>query len=140
MAGAVPEEVQQAIVAAQSRAGWQAPGAWAIGLARFAGFPDENGVVSADAAVLDAWFPTVNCGQNNGAAAIVAEAVGHTAGSASYRLDASALEKIQNVFAPLWAERHSHPNLRALSAVAEAARSQKSATLGAPRSCGDLYR
>ena len=60
MSGTLPDSVSTAISDAQARPGWQAPGAWAVGLARFAGSPNEDGSVPADATVLDVWYPTVN--------------------------------------------------------------------------------
>jgi len=116
-------EFQRLVGEVEAQPGYQRPAAFALGIARYAGRA-EDGAPSADAAVLDVLYPAVNRDENHGAAAAVAKVVGHTAGSASYRLDAEQLAALDGLFAPFADQVHEHPNLRALGALTQAAQQQ----------------
>ena len=105
-------EFRQAVAAIEAQAGYQRSAAFGLGLAHLGSGDDPS--------ILDTWYPVVNCDENHGAAAILAKAVGHTSGSASYRLDGAALEAIFADFAPFADEAHRHPNIMALKVVAAA--------------------
>ena len=94
----------------RGRDGYAEPAAFGIGLST---------VAEASGAVLDAWFPAVNHGANLGAAAIVADVVGHSEGSGSYVLTPDHLEEILARCAPMLADAAAHPNLAALTLLAE---------------------
>jgi 2,3,4,5-tetrahydropyridine-2-carboxylate N-succinyltransferase len=93
--------------------GYKRPAAFGVGLATFAitelAHPSQLG-----GAVLDTWYPAPNYDENFGTAAILAKAVGHTSGSASYALDDAQLDEALRAFAPFSNDGKRHPNLTAL--------------------------
>lgn len=105
------------VSAIQARPDYRAPAAFALGLARYGGQADADGAPAADAPVLDVLYPSVNHGNNAGAAAIFADLVGHAGGSGSYRLDAGLIAQAWKRFAPFAEAVHEHPNLRALKVL-----------------------
>jgi 2,3,4,5-tetrahydropyridine-2-carboxylate N-succinyltransferase len=109
------EAFQQRVKEIESGAGYARPAAFGIGLATFAiadlQRPSE---VGEDAAVLDTWYPVPNCGESHGTAAMLAAAVGHTSGTASYRLGREQLESLLADFSPFRDDGEDHPNVRAM--------------------------
>jgi 2,3,4,5-tetrahydropyridine-2,6-dicarboxylate N-succinyltransferase len=97
----------------EAGAGYKRPAAFGVGLATYAiqdlAKPGEPG-----GAVLDTWYPAPNCDENFGTAALLARAVGHSSGSASYALDDSKLEQVLSAFAPFLNDGKRHPNIVAL--------------------------
>ena len=107
-----PTNREQFIELAQSlrsREGYVEPVAFGIGMATRS---------LADDSVLDSWYPVVNLGENLGAAAIVADVVGHSDGSATYELTAEILAEVLHRCAPMVDDGGDHPNLRVLSDLA----------------------
>lgn len=90
--------------------GYAEPVAFGIGLST---------VAEASGAVLDAWYPAINLGANLGAAAIVADVVGHDGGAGSYVLTPDHLDEVLARCAPMLADAADHPNLAALTMLAE---------------------
>jgi 2,3,4,5-tetrahydropyridine-2-carboxylate N-succinyltransferase len=97
--------------ALRGREGYTEPVAFGIGVATFA---------DADGAVLDTWFPVVNLNENLGAAAIVADVVGHDGGAGTYELTDQVLDEVLARCAPMLDDGEDHPNLRVLSEFAAA--------------------
>jgi hypothetical protein len=109
------EQFVELAEALRAREGYVEPAAFGIGLATHA---------AADDAVLDTWFPVVNLGENLGAAAIVADVVGHDGGSGTYELTPDVLSEILHRCAPMVDDGGDHPNLRVLSELAWGARAE----------------
>ncbi|MFN7149598.1 MAG: tetrahydrodipicolinate N-succinyltransferase N-terminal domain-containing protein [Microthrixaceae bacterium] len=95
--------------ALRERTGYDEPVAFGIGVATFA---------AVDGAVLDTWFPVVNLNENLGAAAIVADVVGHDGGAGTYELTAEVLDEVLARCAPMLDDGEDHPNLRVLAELA----------------------
>lgn len=95
----------------REREGYREPVAFGIGLAT---------VADRDGSVLDTWFGTVNRGTNLGSAAVVADVVGHDAGTSTHRLGRGELDEVLARCAPMVADEGDHPNLRVLQAFASA--------------------
>src|SRR5690606_4606756 len=95
--------------ALRARDGYVEPAAFGIGVATFA---------EADGSVLDTWYGAVNLDENHGAAAIVADVVGHHGGAATYELSPAHLEEVLARCAPVLDDGGDHPNLRVLGALA----------------------
>ena len=93
------------------RDGYTEPQAFGIGLATFA---------ESDGAVLDTWYGTYNLSENLGAAAVIADVVGHDGGPGTYELDAEVLAEILARCAPMLDDGADHPNLRVLAGLAAA--------------------
>ena len=91
------------------RPGYTEPVAFGIGIATHS---------LADDAVLDTWYPVVNLGENLGAAAIVADVVGHDGGPATHELTPEVLAEVLHRCAPMIDDGGDHPNLRVLSELA----------------------
>ena len=95
--------------ALRARDGYVEPAAFGIGVATFA---------EADGSVLDTWYGAVNLDENHGAAAIVADVVGHHGGAATYELSPAHLEEVLARCAPVLDDGGDHPNLQVLGALA----------------------
>ncbi len=95
--------------ALRRRDGYREPAAFGIGIATWA---------DADGSVLDTWYPVVNLGENLGAAAIIADVVGHDGGAATHELTAEVLAEVLHRCAPMIDDGGDHPNLRVLSELA----------------------
>jgi 2,3,4,5-tetrahydropyridine-2-carboxylate N-succinyltransferase len=95
--------------ALRQRDGYTEPAAFGIGIATHS---------LADDAVLDTWFPVVNLGENLGAAAVVADVVGHDGGPGTYDLTPEVLAEVLHRCAPMVDDGGDHPNLRVLSDLA----------------------
>lgn len=117
------DQFDEIVRAAQSRAGHEAPAAWAFGIATLS-------TVGATERVLDTYYPVVNLDENLAAAAVVAQACGHLAGPSTCALDDSRLDDLVTTFAPVVDDGGSHPNVEALTVL-------KGAQLGPD---GDLPR
>lgn len=112
-------DFQALVDSVESQAGYQRPAAFGIGLATLAlGDLNNPSQVAPDAAILDTWFPTPNLAENFGTAAVLAKVVGHTAGTASYRLTAEQLQAALAHFKPFAQDGKSHANIDALSDIA----------------------
>jgi 2,3,4,5-tetrahydropyridine-2,6-dicarboxylate N-succinyltransferase len=98
-----PADFSAHVAAVEARPGYQKPAAFALGVA----------TVSPSGKVLDTAYSSVNRTENYGAAAIFADAVGHLAGSATYRLDDAILQKILADFAAFDGDGKTHPNIDA---------------------------
>jgi 2,3,4,5-tetrahydropyridine-2-carboxylate N-succinyltransferase len=103
----------QLISEIEAGAGYKRPAAFGVGLATFA-LQDLAQPTELGGAVLDTWYPAPNCDENFGTAAILARAVGHTSGSASYPLDEGKLEQVLSAFAPFLNDGKRHANILAL--------------------------
>jgi 2,3,4,5-tetrahydropyridine-2-carboxylate N-succinyltransferase len=95
--------------ALRGREGYAEPVAFGIGVATYA---------DADGAVLDTWFPVVNLNENLGAAAIVADVVGHDGDAGTYELTTEVLDEVLARCAPMLDDGEDHPNLRVLAELA----------------------
>src|SRR5690606_39381472 len=85
--------------ALRARDGYVEPAAFGIGVATFA---------EADGSVLDTWYGAVNLDENHGAAAIVADVVGHHGGAATYELSPAHLEEVLARCAPVLDDGGDH--------------------------------
>jgi 2,3,4,5-tetrahydropyridine-2-carboxylate N-succinyltransferase len=109
-----PEDAEQFVRMAQAlreRPGYVEPVAFGLGLATHA---------LADDAVLDTWFPVLNLGENLGAAAIIADVVGHDGGPGTFELTAEVLDEVLARCAPMLDDGGDHPNLAVLGELAAA--------------------
>ena len=97
--------------ALRQREGYREPMAYGIGVATIA---------EADGAILDTWFGSFNLDENLGAAAVVADVVGHDGGAAAHTLGEAELTELLARFAPVVDDGKDHPNVRVLSALAAA--------------------
>ena len=116
------DDFRALVAAVEGTPGYQRPAAFGVGIA----------TIAPSGKVLDTAFPVVNVGENFGAAAVIAQLVGHSSGTACHVLDAAALERGLAAFAPFDGDGQSHPNIDALRLVA--------ATLAAPPSLGGTRR
>jgi 2,3,4,5-tetrahydropyridine-2,6-dicarboxylate N-succinyltransferase len=91
----------------RSRAGYSEPAAFGLGIAN---------VAESDGTVLDTWFAAVNLDDAPGAAALVADVVGHDGGSRTHRLGADHITEFLARCAPVLDDSDDHPNLTALRA------------------------
>lgn len=103
------DEFTRMVESLRGRDGYQDPVALGIGVATHS---------NADDAVLDTWFAVVNLGDNLGAAAIIADVLGHDGGAGTFTLTAEAHDEIQARCAPVLADGGDHPNLQVLSVLA----------------------
>jgi 2,3,4,5-tetrahydropyridine-2-carboxylate N-succinyltransferase len=115
----------------EARPDYTRPAAYAVGLATYSLDPtgeDSNGQrppaaePAAGARPLDTWFPMVNLQEHYRVAAALAAEVGHTAGSASYRLNVEQLDHLAQLFEPAMAGGGSHPNMEGVLALRQAMR------------------
>ena len=83
------------------------PAAYAVGIAHY-GASDQ---------VLDTWYPVPNCEENYRTADALAQAVGHTGGSGSYRLTGQQIQQALDTLAPLTNDGKKHANVEALKAL-----------------------
>ena len=93
--------------AIEARPGYARPAAFAVGIA----------TVAPSGKVLDTAYGVVNLGENFGSAAVLADVAGHTAGTATYALDAAALDRALDAFACFAGDGKVHANIDALRAV-----------------------
>ena len=89
----------------EAREGYRPPQAFGVGVARL----DEDG------SFLDTFFPFPNYNANFGTAAVLADAVGHLAGTATYVLSSDQHETIMSCFKPFEADGQAHGNIDALT-------------------------
>ena len=83
------------------------PAAYGVGLAHFG--PNDQ--------PLDTWYPVPNCEENYRTAEALATAVGHTGGSASYRLTGQQIQQALDTLAPITNDGKRHANVEALKAL-----------------------
>ena len=105
------EQFIELAISLRAREGYTEPIAFGIGIATTA---------DADGSVLDTWFGAYNLSENLGAAALIADVVGHDGGAATHELDADALAEILARCAPMLDDGGDHPNLRVLAELAAA--------------------
>jgi 2,3,4,5-tetrahydropyridine-2,6-dicarboxylate N-succinyltransferase len=103
------DEFTAMVESLRRRDGYREPAAWGLGVAT---------VADAGATVLDTWFGSVNVEVNLGAAAVVADVVGHGGGAATHELDAEQVAEVLARCAPVLDDGGDHPNLRVLQALA----------------------
>lgn len=104
------EEFEAAVRRLSQRPGYVAPRAFGLGTATIA---------DGDGSVLDTWFGVVNLGDNLGAAALLADVVGHDSGAATCRLDSDACAEVLARSEPVLDRIDEHPNLAMLAALAD---------------------
>ncbi|MTA64121.1 MAG: hypothetical protein F2518_07230, partial [Actinobacteria bacterium] len=104
-----PEEFASLATRLRSRDAYVEPAAFGIGLAS---------ISDADQSVLDTWFGAFSLNENFGSAAILADVVGHDAGSATYELTEDLLRELIHRFAPMVEDGQRHPNVEVLAALA----------------------
>ena len=121
-------DFQELVARVEAQTGYARPAAFGVGLANQALLdPTADDPGATGGAVLDTWFPAPNCAENYGTAAVLAHIVGHTCGSASYRLDVEALQQALSYFAPFENDGQVHGNIDALRAILAALTSSMSA-------------
>jgi 2,3,4,5-tetrahydropyridine-2,6-dicarboxylate N-succinyltransferase len=108
------EEFSAHVAAVEARDGYVRPAAFAIGIA----------TIAPSGKVLDTSYPVVNCGENFGSAAVLADLVGHTSGTGTYQMTDEMLAAAQDTFACFVGDGKSHPNIDMLGIARSA--------LGAP--------
>ena len=94
------------------------PAAYGVGIAHF----------GAGNKVLDTWYPVPNCEENYRTAGALAQAVGHSGGSASYRLDAEQIQRALDTLAPITNDGKKHANVETLKALLPLAAEQSEGT------------
>jgi 2,3,4,5-tetrahydropyridine-2-carboxylate N-succinyltransferase len=129
------EAFQEHVRAVEARGGYSRPAAFALGLATFSiADPGKPIEVGSGARILDTWFPVVNCAENYGSAAVLADVVGHHSGSKSYYLDLDEIERVLKAFAPFDGDGKRHANIEAARGLRDwLRRSQASAAMPLPR-------
>lgn len=118
---ATVESFNAHVAAVEASEGYARPLAFGIGV----------GVVAPSGKVLDTAFPVVNLGENFGAAAVLAAAVGHKSGTATHEADASAIDAMLSHFGAFDGDGKSHPNIEATQAAKDLLKG--SAPLGGSR-------
>ena len=114
----------------ENQPGYQRPAAFAVGLAHL-GIPVDG---AQGQKILDTWFPTVNCGENYGSAAVLAQVTGHKSGSKTYYLSVEQIERALGHFAPFLADGKYHPNIAVLQGLKQALLAPKEVGgVGVPR-------
>lgn len=99
-----PDDFDAFVKEVEARDGYRRSLAFGIGLAH----------QSSDGTILDTFFPYPNLSKNFGSAAVLAHAVGHTAGTASYVLDHTAISVVRSLFTPFEDDGKWHGNIEAL--------------------------
>jgi 2,3,4,5-tetrahydropyridine-2-carboxylate N-succinyltransferase len=108
---ATSEEFAAMATELRERLGDREPVAYGLGVAT---------VAESDGTVLDTWYGTFNLEENLGAAAVIADVVGHDGGAATYPLSGAHLEELLARFAPVRDDGQDHPNVVMLEALASA--------------------
>ena len=102
------EDLHAHVAAIQARPGFANPRAFGVGLA----------TVAPSGKILDTAYPAVSLDENLGAAAVLADVVGHAGGTATYRLTTEQLDQALVCFSPfLNDDEAKHPNITALKAL-----------------------
>ena len=101
------EEFKNFIDAVQARPGYANPFAFAVGIA----------TVAPSGRVLDTMYPVVNCGENFGSAAVLADVVGHVNGTHTYELDVPGIDKALAAFEWTHGDGKVHANVDVLKTV-----------------------
>jgi 2,3,4,5-tetrahydropyridine-2,6-dicarboxylate N-succinyltransferase len=97
------EEFKAHVAAVEAKSGYAKPAAFAIGVA----------TVAKSGKVLDTAYPVVNLNENFGSAAVFADAVDHTSGTASYEVSHAQLSTILDAFACFENDGNAHANIDA---------------------------
>jgi 2,3,4,5-tetrahydropyridine-2-carboxylate N-succinyltransferase len=106
---ATSEALTEMVGALRARPGYREPVAFALGVAT---------VAESDGSVLDTWYGAFNLEENLGAAAVIADVVGHDGGAGTYQLSDAHLEELLARFAPVRDDGQDHPNVAMLEALA----------------------
>jgi 2,3,4,5-tetrahydropyridine-2-carboxylate N-succinyltransferase len=101
-------DVRARITELRERPGWVDPVAFGVGVATISRRGDGT-------KVLDTWYPAVNLNENEGFAALVADAVGQHLPSGSFRLDSATVTAVLAELEPLIGDGGDHPNATALA-------------------------
>lgn len=104
---ATAEAFKRHIDTIQAQPGYANPFAFAVGVA----------TIAPSGKVLDTSYPVVNREENYGSAAILAVAAGHVSGTATYTLNAEAIEQALAAFAWTHGDGKVHGNVAALAAA-----------------------
>ena len=105
------EAFAETATALRERQGYREPVAFGLGIAT---------VAESDGSVLDTWYGTFNLEENLGAAAVIADVVGHDGSAATHVLTAAHLDELLARFAPVRTDGRDHPNVTMLEALATA--------------------
>lgn len=92
----------------EAKPGYRRPLAFGIGICR------KAGPHSTTYGLVDARFPFPNFNENFGAAAVLAHAVGHDAGTSTYPIDVHTYEDIMDCFAVFHNDGNKHANIEVL--------------------------
>jgi 2,3,4,5-tetrahydropyridine-2,6-dicarboxylate N-succinyltransferase len=101
------ESFREHVATIESAEGYEKPVAFGIGVA----------TVSHLGKVLDTAFPVVNLSENFGSAAILADAVGHKHGTATYDVSPEVLASCLQHFSAFNDDGDSHPNIDSIRAA-----------------------
>ena len=104
------EAFQAHVAVVEGHPEYRRPVAFAVGLA----------TIAPSGKVLDTAFPVVNLDENFGSAAVLADIIGHTHGTAAYDLTAEQLDDAIAAFAPYEGDGRVHANVDALKAARSA--------------------
>ena len=104
------EEFQALVAQVRGRDGYTEPVAFGIGLATIA---------DADGSVLDTWYASVNLDQNLGAAALLADIIGHDGSAGTVRLTTDHIDEMLARGSLFADELDEHPNLAVLARLRE---------------------
>ena len=102
------DEFKAMVASLRERRGYTEPAAFGIGIAT---------VADADGAVLDTWYASVNVDQNLGAAALLADIVGHDGGAGTVRLAREHMDEMLARGAVFADALDEHPNLAVMAAL-----------------------
>jgi 2,3,4,5-tetrahydropyridine-2,6-dicarboxylate N-succinyltransferase len=98
------DEFKSHVADIEAREGYAKPAAYGVGVA----------TISPTGKVLDTAYPVVNCHENYGTAAILADVIGHSGGTATYDLNEEQLVGVLSSFACFHDDGQSHPNIDAI--------------------------
>lgn len=87
----------------ESQDGYVAPAAFGVGIATC-----QHGEL------LDVRFPVVNLEENTGTAALIADALGHMSGTATYEIQGHHMASVLRILAPFKGDGEPHPNMEVL--------------------------
>jgi 2,3,4,5-tetrahydropyridine-2,6-dicarboxylate N-succinyltransferase len=102
------DEFKAMVASLRERPGYHEPVAFGIGVAT---------VADADGSVLDTWYASVNLDQNLGAAALLADIVGHDGGAGTVRLAREHMDEMLVRGAVFADALDEHPNLAVMAAL-----------------------
>jgi 2,3,4,5-tetrahydropyridine-2,6-dicarboxylate N-succinyltransferase len=95
---------KQTVENIESKAGYTRPQAFGIGIA----------TVDATGRILSTHFPAPNFQSNFGSAAVMAEVLGYTNGTQSFRVSVEQLDEMLSYFTPFENDGKQHPNIEVM--------------------------